>query len=355
MIKRKKTKVIKVGDVLIGGDNPVIVQSMTNTPTSDINKTVRQIKKLEKAGCEIVRVSVPDEKSAKAIEKIKENIKIPVIADIHFSYKLAIMAIENGADGIRINPGNIGNTQRIKKIIDCAKFHSIPIRVGVNSGSIKKNILKKYGSPTVDALVESCIENIRTLEKFNFTEIKVSLKSSNVLTTIESYKKISKIINYPLHIGITEAGTIKSGTIKSSVGLGILLYSGIGDTIRVSLSGDPVEEVFVAYKILNSLGIRKTGVEIISCPTCARTEINVSKLAEKLENKLENIKKHIKIAVMGCVVNGPGEAKEADIGVAGSKDSGVIFLKGKIVKKVPASHLEDEFFKFLNSYLLNNA
>ena len=350
MIKRKKTKVLRVGNVLIGGDNPVIVQSMTNTPTSDVEKTVKQIKKLEKAGCEIVRVSIPDKESAVAITKIKEKIKIPIIADIHFSYKLAILSIENGADGIRINPGNIGNKTRIKKVIDCAKIHQVPIRVGVNSGSIKKDILEKYGSPSVEALVESCVENVKLLESLGFNDIKISLKSSNVVTTIEAYIKISDIFDYPLHIGITEAGTRLSGTIKSSVGLGILLYLGIGDTIRVSLSGDPVEEVYVAYKILDSLGIRKRGVEIISCPTCARTEINVEKLAEKVERKLKFMDKSIKIAIMGCVVNGPGEAKEADIGIAGSKKYGVIFEKGKIVKKVRFENIEKEFFKYLDGY-----
>ena len=353
MINRKKTKVIKIGDVYIGGENLVVVQSMTNTLTSDVEKTIKQIKRLEKAGCEIVRVSAPDEKSCIAIKKIKEKIKIPLIADIHFSYKLAILAIENGANGIRINPGNIGAKNRIKKIVDCAKLHKIPIRVGVNSGSIKKDILKKYNGPTVDALVESCIENVKIIEEMNFYDIKISLKSTDVLTTIEAYKKISDIFDYPLHIGITEAGTIKSGTIKSSVGLGILLYLGIGDTIRVSLTGDPVEEVYIAYKILDSLNIRKRGIEIISCPTCARTEIPVIKLAERIEKKLKNVQKSIKIAVMGCIVNGPGEAKEADIGIAGSKKYGVIFQKGRIIKKVPFEKIEKEFLDYINIYLKN--
>ncbi len=352
-IVRKKTKIVKVGNIKIGGNNPIIVQSMTNTPTHDIEKTVRQIRKLEKCGCEIVRVSVPDKKSSMAIKSIKEKVKIPIIADIHFNYRLAIMAIENGADGIRINPGNIGDKNKIKRIVDCAKLHNIPIRVGVNSGSIKKSIIEKYGEPCIDALVESCVENVKILENFNFYEIKISLKSSDVLTTVEAYKKISKIFEYPLHIGITEAGTIKTGTIKSSVGLGILLYLGIGDTIRVSLSGDPVEEVFTAYKILYSLGLRKRGIEIISCPTCARTEIDVVKLANKIEKKYKYLEKPVKIAVMGCVVNGPGEAKEADLGIAGSKEIGVIFKKGKILKKVPIDNIEKEFFSFLDDYLRN--
>ena len=351
MIKRKKTREINVGDVKIGADNPIVVQSMTNTPTHDVEKTINQIEMLTEAGCEIVRVSVPDEKSAKALKKIKDIIKIPVIADIHFGYKLAILAIENGADGIRINPGNIGNIGRIKKIVDCAKKHSVAIRVGVNSGSIKHEIIKKFGGPTINALVESCMENVKILENLGFYSIKISLKSSDVLTTVEAYKKISEIFDYPLHIGITEAGTLKSGTIKSSVGLGILLYQGIGDTIRVSLSADPIEEVYVAYKILDALGLRKRGIEIISCPTCARTEINVTELAEKLEKKFQNVKKSIKIAVMGCVVNGPGEAKEADIGIAGSKKYGVIFKQGEIVKKVEFEDIEREFFKYLDDYL----
>ena len=353
MIKRKKTKVIKIGDVYIGGENPVVVQSMTNTATSDVEKTVKQIKNLEKAGCEIVRISTPNIESCLALKKIKDRIKIPVIADIHFNYKFAILSIENGADGIRINPGNIGAKNRVKKIVDCAKLHNVPIRVGVNSGSIKKDILKKYNGPTVDALVESCIENVKIIEEMNFFDIKISLKSTDVLTTIEAYKKISEIFDYPLHIGITEAGTIKSGTIKSSVGLGILLYLGIGDTIRVSLTGDPVEEIYTAYKILDSLNIRKRGIEIISCPTCARTEIPVIKLAERIEKRLKNIQKSLKIAVMGCVVNGPGEAKEADIGIAGSKKYGIIFEKGKIIKKVPFEKIEKEFFNYLNTYLKN--
>ena len=347
MIKRRNTKEINVGNVKIGGENPVVVQSMTNTITSDIENTVTQIKRLEEVGCEIVRVSTPDEESCYAIKRIKDMINIPIIADIHFNYKLAILAIENGADGIRINPGNIGSEDRIKRIVECAKVNDVAIRVGVNSGSIKKNILKKYKKPCAEALVESCVENVKIIEKFGFNKIKISLKSSDVLTTIEAYKKISEIFDYPLHIGITEAGTIRSGTIKSSVGLGILLYEGIGDTIRVSLSTDPVEEVFVAYKILNCLGIRKRGVDIISCPTCARTEIDVISLAEEVENRLKFIKEPLKIAVMGCVVNGPGEAKEADIGIAGGKGFGVIFKKGKILKKVKNESLLEEFIKLL--------
>jgi len=347
MIERKKTKEINVGNVKIGGNNPIVVQSMTNTLTYNVEETVKQIKRLEEAGCEIVRVSTPDKKSCIALKKIKDLINIPLIADIHFNYRYAILAIENGADGIRINPGNIGSEDRIKRIVECAKFHDVAIRVGVNSGSIKKEILKKYKKPCADALVESCVENVRIIEKFGFYKIKISLKSSDVLTTIEAYKKISEIFDYPLHIGITEAGTVKSGTIKSSVGLGILLYEGIGDTIRVSLSGDPAEEVFVAYKILDCLGIRRRGVDIISCPTCARTEIDVVSLAEEVENRLRFVKEPIKIAVMGCVVNGPGEAKEADIGIAGGRGFGVIFKKGKILKKVKNENLLEEFLKIL--------
>ncbi len=353
MIKRKRTRVISVGNVKIGGDNPVIVQSMTNTKTKDVDATISQINRLISAGCELVRVSVPDFESAESLKKIVNSVKVPIIADIHFNYKLAIKSIENGAKCIRINPGNIGNESRIKKIVDCAKINDCAIRVGVNSGSIRKDILKKHGGPTVSAIIESCIENVKIVEKQKFYNLKISVKSSDVLTTIECYKKISEIFDYPLHVGITEAGTIKSGTIKSSVGIGILLYMGIGDTIRVSLTGDPVEEVYVAYKILSSLGLRKRGIEIISCPTCARTEIDVVTLAEKIENELKFVEKYLKIAVMGCVVNGPGEAKEADVGVAGGKNIGVIFEKGKVVKKVPKDLLISEFMNFLktNGYI----
>ncbi len=338
----RKSRVIEIGNVKIGGSNPVVVQSMTNTKTEDVNATADQIAKLEKAGCEIVRVAVPTEEAAEKIKDLKDRINIPLIADIHFLYKLAILSIENGADAIRINPGNIGSSDRVKKIVDCARAHNISIRIGVNAGSLEREIFEKFGEVSADALVESAIKNIKLVEKFGFDKIKVSLKASDVNLTIEAYKKLSQIVDYPMHIGITEAGTLKSGIIKSSVGIGILLYEGIGDTIRVSLTGDPVEEVRVAWKILDCLNIRKRGVEIISCPTCGRTEIDIINLAQRVEDKLSFIEKPIKVAVMGCVVNGPGEAKEADIGIAGGKGVGLIFKKGKVIKKVSENNLEDE-------------
>ncbi len=350
---RKKTKVISVGNVKIGGTYPVVVQSMTNTKTEDIEATVVQINQLEKVGCEIVRVAVPSEDAAKAIVKIKDKIKISLIADIHFNYNLAIQAIENGADCIRINPGNIGSEKRVEKIVNCAKAHNVPVRIGVNGGSLQKDILKKYGGVTSDALVESALQYIRLLEKFDFYNMKISIKVSDVPTTVEAYRKIAAISEYPLHVGVTEAGTVMSGSLKSAIGIGILLYEGIGDTIRVSLTGNPVDEVIVAYKILNYLNLRKRGVEIISCPTCGRTEINIVELAESIEKKLAHIESPLKVAVMGCVVNGPGEAREADIGIAGGKGVGLIFKKGEIVKKVKESQLEKELMKEIHKMIEN--
>ena len=338
----KTTKVINIGNVKIGGNNPVVVQSMTNTKTENVDSTVKQIEELEKAGCEIVRVAVPGEVAAKNIKIIKDKINIPLIADIHFHHKLAINAIENGADAIRINPGNIGNHKRVKEIVDCAKLHKISIRIGVNAGSLEKDIYNKYGHLCSDALVESALNNIKLLENMGFDNIKISIKASDINLTVEGYRKLSKLVDYPLHIGITEAGTEKSGIIKSSIGIGILLSEGIGDTIRVSLTASPVEEVFVAWKILNFLNLRKRGVEIISCPTCGRTEIDIINIANRIEDRLKFIEKPIKVAVMGCVVNGPGEAREADIGIAGGKGVGLIFKKGEIVKKVPEKELEEE-------------
>ncbi len=348
---RKKTKAINVGKVKIGGDNPITIQSMTNTKTEDIEATVCQIIDLENAGCEIVRVAVPTEEAAANISKIKDKINIPLIADIHFLHKLAVKSIENGADAVRINPGNIGSLSRIKNIVDAAKAHNVSIRIGVNGGSLEKEIHAKYGKISSDALVESAIKNIKIIEDMNFDQIKVSIKASDINLTVESYQKLSEIIDYPLHIGVTEAGTIYSGSIKSSIGLGILLYKGIGDTMRVSLTGDPVEEVNVGWKILNFLGLRKRGVEIISCPTCGRTEIDIISLANSVEKKLNFVKKSIKVAVMGCVVNGPGEAKEADIGIAGGREVGLLFRKGEIIKKVPMQTLEDELLKEINKLL----
>ncbi len=348
----KSKIVISVGNVKIGGDNKVVVQSMTNTKTENIEATVRQIKELEKAGCEIVRVAVPHEKAAEAVKHIKNSINIPLIADIHFNYKLAIKSMENGADAVRINPGNIGSEQRVKKVIDCAKSNNISIRIGVNGGSLQKDLLRKYGGVTSEALVESVLNNLKLIEKFGFGNLKISIKVSDVLTTVEAYRQISALTDYPLHVGVTEAGTLLSGSIKSALGIGILLSEGIGDTIRVSLTGDPVEEVLVAYKILNFLNIRKRGVEIISCPTCGRTDINVVNLAQSLEKKLAFIDTPIKVAVMGCVVNGPGEAKEADIGIAGGKGVGLIFKKGNIFKKVKESRLEEELIKEIKKMII---
>lgn len=343
-MQRKKTKKVKVGNVYIGGDSPVTIQSMTNTKTANIKDTIEQIKLLEKAGCEIIRVAVPDEESAQAIKKIKKEINIPLVADIHFDYKLAIKSIEHGADKIRINPGNVGGIDKIKEIIKAAKHYNIPIRVGVNSGSLERDILEKYKKPCAEALAESAIRNVKLLEDLDFFNIVVSVKSSNVLETIESYKILSRSIDYPLHLGVTESGTLISGTVKSSIGIGLLLYEGIGDTIRVSLTDDPVNEIKVAREILKSLGLRK-GIEIVSCPTCGRTNINLIELAQKITRELENYTKPIKVAIMGCAVNGPGEAKEADIGIAAGKGDALIFKKGEIIKKVKESEILEELLK----------
>lgn len=336
---RRKTKTIYVGNVPIGGDNPIVVQSMTKTDTRDINSTIKQIRSLQKHGCEIVRVAVPDMESAKVLGRIKKAIKIPIIADIHFDWRLALEAIVQGVDGLRINPGNIGAIWKIKEIVKATKERAIPIRIGVNAGSIEKDILKKYGHPTPEALVESAEKHIKILEDLQFDMIKVSLKASDVLKTIEAYNLFSNRYDYPLHIGISEAGPPPYGIIKSSIGIGILLSEGIGDTIRVSLTAKPEEEVIVAFGILSSLGLRHRGVDIISCPTCGRCKINILKLAKEVQKRLKNIQKPLKVAVMGCVVNGPGEAKEADIGIAGTKGRGIIFKKGRIIKQVDEKEL----------------
>ena len=343
MKKKQATKQITLGNLKIGGGAPVVVQSMTKTDTRDVASTVAQIKRLEAAGCEAVRAAVLDYNAAKAIKAIKKAIKIPFIADVHFDYKLALESIANGIDGLRINPGNIGDKLKIKEVVNAAKDRGIPIRIGVNAGSLEKELLKKYGHPTAKALVESSKRHIKILEDLNFTSIKVSLKASDVMKTVEAYRLFSKKFNYPLHIGISEAGPAFSGTIKSAVGLGILLSEGIGDTIRVSLTSDPVEEVKVAYEILKSLHLRQKGPEIISCPTCGRCQIDIKGLVNKIEAELANIKNPIKVAVMGCVVNGPGEAREADIGIAGGKGIGILFKHGKVVKKFK----ERELFKTL--------
>jgi len=341
------TRKIEVGSVSIGGDAPVAVQSMANTDTRDIDATVGQIAQLAAAGCEIVRLAVLDLDAAAAIKPIRQQVGVPLIADIHFDYRLALASMENGADGIRINPGNIGGNRKLAKVVDAAKAHGVPIRVGVNSGSVEKDLLKEHGGPTVEAMVASALRNVRMLEELSFRQIKISIKSSDVLTTIEAYRKLSAATDYPLHLGVTEAGGLIGGTVKSSVALGILLHEGIGDTLRVSLTRDPVEEIRVAYELLRALKLRERGPELISCPTCGRCQINLFGLAEKVEQYIQHLEVPMKIAVMGCVVNGPGEAKEADIGVAGGKGTGIIFKNGKLFKKVPEKRLFAVFKKEL--------
>ncbi|WP_418965905.1 flavodoxin-dependent (E)-4-hydroxy-3-methylbut-2-enyl-diphosphate synthase [Cetobacterium sp.] len=344
----RESKIIKVGNLTIGGGSEIIIQSMTNTPTADVEKTVTQIKKLQDEGCQLVRVTVNTEEAAKKIKEIKEQIDIPLVADIHFDYRLAILAMENGIDKLRINPGNIGSDEKVELVVKKAIEKKVPIRIGVNSGSLEKGILEKYGKPTADGMVESALYHMRLLERFGFTDIVISLKSSNVKMMIEAYRKLSKLCNYPLHLGVTEAGTAFQGTVKSAIGIGALLIDGIGDTIRVSLTEDPVEEIKVAKEILKVLGLREVGVEIISCPTCGRTEIDLIGLAHQVEKEFEKMDKKIKIAVMGCVVNGPGEAKEADYGVAGGKGVGVLFKKGKIVKQVGEKDILKELKKMID-------
>ncbi len=344
-----KTREIKIGDVKIGADNPIAIQSMANTKTQDVEATVAQIRKLEDAGCDIIRVAVPDMEAAEAISGIKKGIHIPLVADIHFDYRLAIAAVENGADKIRINPGNIGNEERIKAVVEKCKSRNVPIRVGVNSGSLEKSLLKKYGSVTPEALVESALDKVAMIEKYDYENLVISIKSSNVINAIKAHEIISTKTDYPLHVGITESGTAVTGGIKSAVGLGCILYQGIGDTIRVSLSADPVEEVKEAIIVLKSLGLRSGGINVVSCPTCGRTEIDLIKLAGEVENMVSGIDLDITVAVMGCVVNGPGEAREADIGIAGGKGEGIIIKKGKVVKKLP----EDQLLPALKEELLN--
>ncbi len=342
---RRKTRVIKVGDVLIGGDNPISIQSMTNTKTTDIKSTVDQIHKLEAAGCDIIRSAVTSLDDAKAIAKIKEQINIPIIADIQYDYRLALESIKHGIDGLRINPGNIGSLNNVKEVVKACKDSNLSIRIGVNSGSIKKEFLEKYKGVNAKSMVYSALEQVKLLEDLDFRDIKISLKASSVSLTIESYKMMSEVCDYPLHLGITEAGTPGRGTIKSSVGIGALLAMGIGDTIRVSLTGDPVEEVYVGREILKSLGLLKKGLELISCPTCGRTNIDLVRIASEAEKELSDIDKHIKVAIMGCAVNGPGEAREADIGIAGGNGEGLIFRKGEIIKKVREEDLLQELIK----------
>jgi len=346
MLDKRKTKQIYVGDVAVGGDAPVSIQSMTNTRTSDIEATVRQIKSLESLSCEIIRVAVPDNDSAVALGKIRSSVKIPVIADIHFDYRLALKAIQYGADAVRINPGNIGNNEKVASIIRAAKDSGIPIRIGVNAGSLEKDLLEKYGV-TDRALVESALRHVDFFEKNDFYDIKVSVKASSIPLTIDAYKLLSEKVDYPLHIGITEAGTLFKGMIKSSVGIGALLSEGIGDTLRVSLTGNPEDEVKVGWEIVKSLNLRQRGPEFISCPTCGRTEIELADLAAMVEKSLEKLKEPLSIAVMGCPVNGPGEAKNCDYGIAGGRGQGIIFKKGVVVEKVPEKELLDKFVNLL--------
>lgn len=338
---RDNTKVIKIGDRCIGGGNPILIQSMTNTRTEDVDATVNQILRLEEAGCEIIRSTVPNEEAAHAISQIKKRIHIPLVADIHFDYKMAIMAIENGADKIRINPGNIGGEEKLKEVVKVAKERNIPIRVGVNSGSLEKELVEKYQGVTAEGIVESALDKVRMIENAGYDNIVISIKSSDVLMCVKAHEILADKTLYPLHVGITESGTLFSGNIKSSIGLGMILGQGIGDTIRVSLTGDPVEEIKTAKLILRTLGLRKGGIEVVSCPTCGRTKIDLIGLANSVENMVSGYDLDIKVAVMGCAVNGPGEAKEADIGIAGGINEGLLIKKGEIIKKIPENQLLD--------------
>jgi (E)-4-hydroxy-3-methylbut-2-enyl-diphosphate synthase len=338
-ITRRNTRKVKVGSLFIGGDAPISIQSMTNTRTSDVDATVAQIKLLADAGCDIIRVAVPDMEAAEAVSGIKKQIALPLVADIHFDYRLALKAMENGVDKIRINPGNIGSKERVRKVVEMARDRGVAIRIGVNSGSLEEELLQKYGHVTAEALVESALGHVRILEDLNFYDTVISIKSSDVVMSYKAHQLLAEKTDYPLHIGITEAGTVYRGTVKSAAGLGAMLLSGIGDTVRVSLTGDPLEEVKAAKEILKACGVYKKGVEFVSCPTCGRTQINIIEIAEKVEKALEACEKPIKVAIMGCVVNGPGEAREADIGIAGGKGSAVIFKKGQILRKVDESQV----------------
>ncbi|MCD8158966.1 MAG: flavodoxin-dependent (E)-4-hydroxy-3-methylbut-2-enyl-diphosphate synthase [Clostridiales bacterium] len=342
MYNRRKTREVNIGGVKIGGDNPIAIQSMCNTDTRDVKATMAQIKALEEAGCEIARVAVPDMEAAEAVKDIVKGINIPLVADIHFDYRLALAAMEGGVDKLRINPGNIGSEDRVKAVVDKAKERKIPIRIGVNSGSLEKAMLEKYGHVTAEGLVESAMKHVKILEKYDFYDTVISIKASSVSKSIETYSLLSESVDYPLHVGITEAGTVYGGTVKSAVGLGAILSRGIGDTIRVSLTGDPVEEVRAAKAILKSLELRRFGIEFVSCPTCGRTSIDLISIANQVEQRCKNIDKDIKVAVMGCAVNGPGEAREADIGIAGGQGKGLIFKKGEIIRSVAEDRLVDE-------------
>ena len=344
-MERRKSRKVKVGNIYVGGDAPITIQSMTTTRTKNIDDTLKQIGELYNAGCDIVRCAVLDMEDAESLGEITKKTPIPVVADIHFDYRLALKAIENGVSALRINPGNIGSAERIKILKEACVEKQIPIRIGVNSGSLEKDILEKHGMPTAEGLVESALRHVKILEDLDFHDIVISIKSSNVQMMIECYRMIADKCDYPLHLGVTEAGTVQKGTIKSSIGIGTLLAEGIGDTIRVSLTSNPINEIKVGTEILKALGLKKKGVEFISCPTCGRTQINLIKIAEEVENRLENYKKDIKVAVMGCVVNGPGEARECDIGIAGGIGEGIIFKKGKVIKKVKEEELLDALMK----------
>ncbi len=348
-MERRKTRVVSIYNLKIGGENPIVIQSMTNTDTRDAKKTLEQINALVKEGCQMVRCAVPDMEAAEALKEIVKNSPVPIVADIHFDYRLALKAIENGISKLRINPGNIGSIERIKEVVNKAKEYKIPIRIGVNSGSLEKDILERDGKPTAKGLVESALRHVKILEDLDFHDIIISIKSSDVKMMIESYRLMSEKVDYPLHLGVTESGTKFKGTIKSSVGIGTLLAEGIGDTIRVSLTSNPLEEIEVAKELLKALGLYEEGIEFVSCPTCGRTEIDLIGIAEEVEKRLKNYKKKIKVAVMGCVVNGPGEAREADIGIAGGKGVGIIFKKGEIIKKVKEEDLVEELLKEIES------
>jgi len=351
-MQRKQTRTVHVGAIGVGGENPVRVQSMCNTDTRDVAATLAQVRELADAGCEIVRLAVPDDKAAAVLADIRRESPVPLIADIHFDHRLALAALDAGFDGLRINPGNIGGEEKVDVVVRAAKERGAPIRIGVNSGSLEKDLLKQYGGPAPEAMVESALRHVAMLEKRGFYDIKISLKSSSVLNTVAAYRLMSQRVDYPLHIGVTEAGTLVRGAVKSAVGLGILLSEGIGDTLRVSLTHDPVAEIGVAYEILRSLGLRERGPEIVSCPTCGRTEINLIRLAEQVEEALRGVEEVFTVAVMGCVVNGPGEAREADIGIAGGRDLGIIFRKGEVIRKVHGDeNLLPEFMKEIEKFL----
>ncbi|HZK18147.1 MAG TPA: flavodoxin-dependent (E)-4-hydroxy-3-methylbut-2-enyl-diphosphate synthase [Clostridia bacterium] len=344
MFRKKPTRPVFIGNVQVGGGSSVVVQSMTNTDTRDVDATIDQINELTDVGCEVVRLAVPDLEAASSIRRIKAGVGIPVIADIHFDYRLALESVKNGVDGLRINPGNVGQASKVRAIVDSARERSIPIRIGVNAGSLEGELVEKYGV-SARAMVESALKHVDILDKLDYHEIKISVKASSVPLTIEAYRELSRVVDYPLHIGVTEAGTVRSGIVKSAVGIGTLLAEGIGDTIRVSLTGHPRHEITTAYSILSALGLRRRGVELISCPTCGRTRVDLIKIADEAEKRLSKMDLPIKVAVMGCVVNGPGEAREADVGIAGGKGSGVIFRKGKVIRTVPEEDLVEELLK----------